>query len=118
MGWEYRWIFLISADCSLPQAQQAGYLFNPSFSTYNQQSMNLASFSDPAGVAYQQERSAHWNAIARKRNSWRGMGGWYHRRLREIYSFHVSPNQRILEVGCAQGDLLASLKPARGVGID
>jgi SAM-dependent methyltransferase len=80
--------------------------------------MKPASFFDPAANAYQQARIAHWNAIARKRDSWQGMGGWYHRRLQEIYFFHVSPNQNILEVGCAEGHLLASLRPARGVGVD
>jgi SAM-dependent methyltransferase len=80
--------------------------------------MQLASFSDPAAITYQQERIAHWDAIARKRASWRGLGRWYHRRLREIYRFHVSPGQHILELGCAEGNLLAALEPARGVGID
>jgi SAM-dependent methyltransferase len=80
--------------------------------------MKTLSFPDPAANAYQQARITHWNAIARKRDSWQGMGRWYHRRLHEIYRFHVSPNQNVLEVGCAEGHLLASLKPARGVGID
>ena len=80
--------------------------------------MNLSSFSDPAAVAYQQDRIAHWDAIARKRDSWRGMGGWYHRRLQEIYRFHTGTNQKILEIGCGEGELLASLQPARGVGVD
>lgn len=80
--------------------------------------MNSALFSDPAANAYQQARIVHWNDVARKRDAWRGLGGWYHRRLHEIYSFHVSPNQKILEVGCAEGHLLASLKSARGVGVD
>ena len=46
------------------------------------------------------------------------MGNWYHQRLEEIYRFHASPNQSVLEIGCSEGDLLAALKPARGVGID
>jgi SAM-dependent methyltransferase len=80
--------------------------------------MKPTSFFDPAARTYQQTRISHWDAIARKRNSWRGMGGWYHQRLQEVYGFHVSPNQNVLEVGCSEGNLLASLKPARGVGID
>ena len=80
--------------------------------------MKLASFNDAAAVIYQQERISHWDAIARKRNAWHGMGNWYHQRLEEIYRFHVSPNQSVLEIGCSEGDLLAALKPARGVGID
>lgn len=56
--------------------------------------------------------------VAKKRDHWKGMGGWYHRRLNEIYRFLVSPNQRVLEIGCGMGSLLAQLNPSRGVGID
>ena len=80
--------------------------------------MKPASSFDPAAAAYQQARIAHWDAVARQHDSWQGMARWYHRRLVEIYRFHVSPHQKILEVGCAQGHLLAALKPARGVGVD
>ena len=80
--------------------------------------MRPTSFFDSAGITYQQFRMSHWDAIARKRDSWQGMGGWYHRRLQEIYRFHIHPNQNILEVGCAEGNLLAALQPARGIGVD
>jgi SAM-dependent methyltransferase len=73
---------------------------------------------DPAGQTYQQTRISHWDAIARKRDAWQGLGRWYHQRLAEVYRFHVTPNLNVLEIGCADGRLLASLKPARGVGID
>ncbi len=73
---------------------------------------------DSAGIAYQNARIAHWDAIARKRDHWRGMGGWYHKRLAEVYRFHIPPNSRVLELGCADGKLLAALNPSRGVGVD
>ena len=73
---------------------------------------------DPAGQAYQKDRIAHWDTIARKRDSWQGMGKWYHRRLAEIYRFYVTPNIRVLEIGCGDGRLLAILNPSHGVGID
>ena len=73
---------------------------------------------DSAGQTYQKNRVAHWDAIARKRDTWQGMGKWYHQRLAEIYRFHITPNLRVLEVGCADGRLLAHLTPSRGVGID
>ena len=73
---------------------------------------------DAAGQNYQQTRISHWDVIARKRDSWQGMGRWYHRRLTEIYRFHVAPNLRVLELGCGDGRLLADLQPAYGVGID
>ena len=67
---------------------------------------------------YQQTRQSHWDSIAHKRDNWRGLGKWYHRRLIEIYQYLVSPNQRVLEIGCGMGSLLAHLKPSRGVGVD
>ena len=73
---------------------------------------------DPAGQAYQKDRIAHWNAIACKRDTWQGMGKWYHRRLAEIYRFYVTPNMRVLEIGCGDGRLLSNLNPSHGVGID
>ena len=75
-------------------------------------------YHDPAEQTYREARQSHWDAIARKRDSWRGMGLWYHRRIREIYQFLVSPGQRVLEVGSCTGDLLAAVHPAPGVGID
>jgi len=73
---------------------------------------------DTAGETYQRTRIAHWDSIARKRDSWKGLGGGYHRRLEEIYRFLIPPNQRVLEIGCGDGRLLAALKPSRGLGID
>ncbi len=80
--------------------------------------MKTVPLFDPAGQVYQQTRRAHWDAVARRRDTWRGMGIWYHKRLAEIYRFHVPPNSRVLELGCADGRLLAALNPARGVGVD
>src|SRR5512139_2772333 len=80
--------------------------------------MKSTTFFDVAGKNYQQERMSHWYAIAHQPDGWRGMGKWYHLRLQEIYRFHVSPNQHVLEIGCANGNLLAALHPSRGVGID
>jgi SAM-dependent methyltransferase len=71
-----------------------------------------------AAAAYQRTRRAHWDALAStsdRRPTWnRG----YHDRLAEIYRFLIPPGRRVLELGCGQGDLLAALQPARGVGVD
>src|SRR5438876_10782434 len=42
----------------------------------------------------------------------------YHQLLKRYYAFLVPPGQRVLEVGCALGDLLAAVNPSRGVGVD
>ena len=80
--------------------------------------MKSESIFDEAGTEYQRVRMAQWNKNAVKRDTWNGMGGWYHKRLTEYYKFLVSPKQRILEIGCGLGDLIASLEPSRGVGVD
>lgn len=80
--------------------------------------MNSKPIFDQSGMEYQRARMEQWDKNAVKRDSWKGLGGWYHKRLTEYYKFLINPNQRILEVGCGLGDLLASLEPSRGVGVD
>ena len=79
--------------------------------------MNTPLF-EQAGQTYQQTRMAQWDNVARMRDAWHGWGGSYHKRLAEVYRFLVSPGQRVLEIGSGFGELLASVKPARGVGVD
>jgi SAM-dependent methyltransferase len=67
---------------------------------------------------YRDERRSHWDAVARKKDTWTSWGAYYQERLAEIYQFLVAPGQRVLEIGCATGDLLSKLKPALGIGID
>lgn len=43
---------------------------------------------------------------------------FYHRLLQNYYQFYIPAGLKVLEIGCGIGDLLASLKPSRGVGID
>ena len=43
---------------------------------------------------------------------------YYQRLLRRQYAFWVPPGLRVLELGCGLGDLLAAVKPARGLGVD
>jgi hypothetical protein len=42
----------------------------------------------------------------------------YHRLLRGYYRFLVPPGMRVLEYGAGLGDLLASVEPSEGVGVD
>ncbi|MHC1783317.1 MAG: glycosyltransferase [Anaerolineaceae bacterium] len=71
-----------------------------------------------AFLNYQKTRKEHCDANAQKMDGWKGLGGYYHDRLRQVYSFLVTPGQKVLEMGCGRGDLLASLAPSYGVGID
>src|SRR5215470_584265 len=42
----------------------------------------------------------------------------YQQILRDHYAFLVPPGLKVLEIGCSLGDLLAAVKPSRGVGVD
>lgn len=65
---------------------------------------------------YSTARRSHWERIAREpRRSW---GGFYHKCMIDIYRLHIPEGSCVLELGCGNGDLLAALKPARGLGID
>jgi ubiquinone/menaquinone biosynthesis C-methylase UbiE len=85
---------------------------------YNQAAMNENNASDPTENKHREARQAHWDAVACKRDSWQGMGFWYHRRIEEIYRFLISPGRRVLEIGSGTGDILAAVQPGQGVGID
>lgn len=63
-------------------------------------------------------RVVHWNMIGRNYARWQKTGRGYHKRLEHVYRTHIPVGQSVLEIGCGRGDLLASLQPRRGVGID
>ncbi len=69
-------------------------------------------------VSYHQARMKHWDAVAAAGNERSRWARYYQKRLAEVYKFAVPPGRRILEIGCGGGDLLASLKPSFGVGLD
>lgn len=68
--------------------------------------------------AYQQERRRYWDEFAQSLDGWRWIRGYYQDCLAHVYGTLIPPRMRVLELGCGQGDLLASLRPGRGVGID
>ena len=67
---------------------------------------------------YTERRRTHWDEIALRFQRGSRGGRTYHRRLQEIYKNLVPSGQRVLELGCGTGDLLAACEPAHGVGVD
>ncbi len=77
-----------------------------------------ASSKSASARRYLAAREDHWDSIALKKDDWKSLGGYYHRRVGEIYAHLVSPGQKVLELGCGTGELLALLKPSSGVGVE
>jgi len=67
---------------------------------------------------FYQERSSHWDKVAKKLENWNGWGGYYQKRIIQIYQYNIPHGQEVLEIGCGSGDLLAALKPTYGLGLD
>jgi ubiquinone/menaquinone biosynthesis C-methylase UbiE len=81
-----------------------------------QQDKFYNSKTETAFGKYQNQRQQHWNSVASKKK--KGLGSYYHSRLLEVFQLLTQPNQRVLEIGCGRGDLLAGLAPSFGVGVD
>ncbi len=76
-----------------------------SFNTYKSEAKN-----------YSKLRSDFWNKMAK--SSHYSLGNYYRQKLQSTYCHLVTADSSVLEVGCGCGDLLASVKPRKGVGID
>jgi len=84
----------------------------------NSSDANSVYQDDASFRAYSASRRSHWEGFAAELDSWRGCGGYYHRRIAQIYRLLVPEGLRVLELGCGLGGLLAALKPSYGVGVD
>jgi SAM-dependent methyltransferase len=69
------------------------------------------------GVGYE-EVEASFDAYSAEEDRWLARTGGYHELIAAIACSLVPEGERVLEVGCGRGDLLAALRPSRGVGVD
>lgn len=60
----------------------------------------------------------HFDSIADRYDEYKRRNRYYHDQIEEFVRGVIPPGRTVLELGCATGDLLASTRPARGVGID
>jgi len=68
--------------------------------------------------AQRERRRAEYDRWAEERDRWRAKNRAYYQAIERLVKFVVPPGASVLEVGCGTGELLASLRPGRGVGID
>lgn len=60
----------------------------------------------------------YFDLLAPKRDLWRRRNFYYHKTLINLCRFLIPDNSTVLEIGCGTGELLKSINPVRGVGID
>jgi len=65
---------------------------------------------------YFSELIQHWDTIANE--SFSNSSSYYHRYLERIYKYMIPSGLRVLEIGCGKGELLASVNPKEGFGVD
>ena len=60
----------------------------------------------------------HFDWVAGHDESPRRLQRGYHTQMLRYFRHHIPEGSRVLEWGCGAGDLLAGLKPGRGLGLD
>ena len=64
------------------------------------------------------EKVEHFNSLAGERNKWRSRNAYYHAELEKYLRFIIPEGLSVIDIGCGTGEILNSLKPSRGLGID
>jgi SAM-dependent methyltransferase len=65
-----------------------------------------------------EELAAFFDRFAEDDARWRRRNSAYHRWISQLHRFQIPAGARVLEIGSGSGDLLASLAPGAGVGVD
>ncbi len=58
------------------------------------------------------------NKLANERLNWKNKNNFFHSQDTSYLSFLIPVGSSVIELGCGVGDLIASLKPSKGVGVD
>ena len=65
-----------------------------------------------------EHRIAEYDRFAEDRDRWRAKNSAYYRNIQKLVQFVVPKGANVLEIGSGTGDLLASLEPKHGLGVD
>lgn len=60
----------------------------------------------------------HFDVIAKDYDKWKKKNAYYYNNIKALVRKVVRPDSKVLEIGCATGEILAETNPALGVGID
>jgi SAM-dependent methyltransferase len=60
----------------------------------------------------------YFDSIASERKKWKTKNWYYNSLLEKYFKFFIPEGSDVLEIGCGTGELLNSVKPKNGVGVD
>lgn len=60
----------------------------------------------------------HFDKIAKDYDYYKFKNWYYYESLKKLYQSLIPPEKNLLDIGCGTGDILVSLKPRHGLGID
>jgi SAM-dependent methyltransferase len=63
-------------------------------------------------------RRDYFNLIAPEWDVWRSRNRFYHEHVKELVAGAVAPGQCVLDLGCGTGDVLATVRPSPGLGLN
>lgn len=64
------------------------------------------------------EVQKHFNDIAEEYDYWKKRNAYYYDHLKRLMGSLIPPQQKVWEIGCGTGDILVSLDPIKGWGVD
>jgi glycosyltransferase involved in cell wall biosynthesis/ubiquinone/menaquinone biosynthesis C-methylase UbiE len=65
-----------------------------------------------------QKLAERFDTMAPERDFWKSKNSYYYAELERICSQLIPPRKSVAEIGCGTGDILNSVRPQHGVGID
>jgi SAM-dependent methyltransferase len=77
-----------------------------------------ATARNPAEEEHLQSIAGFFDRFAQDEGRWRRRNRSYYRLVESIHRFLIPEGAAVLEIGAGSGDLLAALRPSRGVGVD
>lgn len=71
-----------------------------------------------SGNSFKQTMYEYFEKNAVYRDKWIKRNKFYHKTIENQYSFMIPVGSKVLDLGCSTGDLLNSVKPKYGLGVD
>ena len=69
-------------------------------------------------MAARESTKQFYSEQAGQRDRWKARNRYYHARIQRLVGYVIPTESNVLEIGCSTGDLLASLQPSQGIGVD